>query len=407
VTYYIIIPSGRSGIKRKMTHYTYKYRLVPNQDQQAKLAANFGCVRFVYNHFLAQRKEQYLQSKEGTNYNKQAGELTALKKELTWLKDANSQSLQHSLKCLQAAYNNFFSRRTKFPRFHSRKGKQSFTVPQHIEVREDRIHFPKFKEGIKLRLHRPLEGEIKHATISRNKAGQFFACILVEKDIHPLPRKTNEVGIDLGISALATCSNGEVFDNIRPYRNLQRRLRLMQKSVSRREPGSKNREKARRRLAKVHQKIADIRNDHLHKVSRSIVDENQVIVLETLNVSGMMRNHCLAKSIADVSLSDLVRKIEYKAGWAGRTFLQVDRWFPSSKTCSGCGFIVDKLPLSIREWECPKCGEVHDRDYNASVNILREGKRTVGTTGIACGLVVSPSATKAIKVETGSRYPLG
>ena len=379
-----------------MAHYTYKYRMSPNEEQQAKLAAHFGCVRFVYNHFLAQRKELYLQTKEGTNYNKQAGELTELKKELTWLKDTNSQSLQHSLKCLQASYNNFFSRRTKFPRFHSRKGKQSFTVPQFVKVENKCIHFPKFKEGIKLRLHRPLEGEIKHATISRNKAGQFFACILVEKDIKPLPMRGTEVGIDLGISALATCSNGEVFENIRPHRNLQRRLRLMQKEVSRKEKGSKNREKARRRLARVHQKVADIRNDHLHKVSRSIVDENQIIVLETLNVKGMLANHRLAKSIADVSLSELVRKIEYKAGWAGRTFLQVDRWFPSSKTCSCCGFIVDKLPLDIREWTCPKCGEVHDRDYNASVNILCEGKRTVGITGIAYCPDVSPASSRQL-----------
>jgi putative transposase len=368
----------------------------PNKEQQAKLAAHFGCVRFVYNHFLAQRKELYLQTKEGTNYNKQAGELTELKKELTWLKDTNSQSLQHSLKCLQASYNNFFARRTKFPRFHSRKGKQSFTVPQFVKVENKCIHFPKFKEGIKLRLYRPLEGEIKHATISRNKAGQFFACILVEKDIKPLPMRNTEVGIDLGITALATCSNGEVFENIRPYRNLQRRLRLMQKEVSRKEKGSKNREKARRRLARVHQKVADIRNDHLHKVSRSIVDENQIIVLETLNVKGMLANHRLAKSIADVSLSELVRKIEYKAGWAGRTFLQIDRWFPSSKTCSCCGFIVDKLPLDIREWTCPKCGEVHDRDYNASVNILCEGKRTVGITGIAYCPDVSPASSRQL-----------
>jgi putative transposase len=390
-----------------VAHYTYKYRLVPNDEQRAKLAAHFGCVRFVYNRFLAQRKDLYLQSKEGTNYNKQAGELTELKKELTWLKDTNSQSLQHSLKCLQAAYNNFFAKRAKFPRFKSRKDKQSFTVPQHVEVKDGRLHFPKFKEGIKLRLHRRLEGEIKHATIYRNSAGQYFACILVEKDIQPLPTRNTEVGIDLGISALATCSNGEVFENIRPHRGLQRRLRLLQKAVSRKEKGSKNREKARRRLAKCHQKVADIRNDHLHKVSRSIVDENQVIVLESLNVRGMMANRCLAKSIADVSLSELVRQIGYKAQWAGRTFLQIDRWFPSSKTCSGCGFIVDKLPLDIREWDCPKCGEVHYRDYNASVNILREGKRTVGTTGIACGLGVRPLATKVAEVETGSRYPLG
>jgi len=391
-----------------MAHYTYRYRIEPTKEQKAKLASHFGSVRYVYNYFLAQRKNLYLESKQGTSYCKQASELTVLKKELTWLKETNSQALQYSLKCLEAAYNNFFAKRAKFPKFHARKGKQSFTAPQSVGVKEGVLTLPKFKEGIKLRYHRPLEGEIVKATITKNAAGQYFANILVEKNIEPLPVRDAKVGIDLGLKTLATCSDGQVYENIRPYKTLQRRLRLLQKAVSRKkDKTSQNRGKAKHRLAVLHNKIANIRNDYLHKVSRSIVNENQVIVMETLNVKGMMANHCLAKSVADVSFNEFVRQLKYKAAWAGRNFLQIDRWFPSSKTCSECGFIVDKLPLDIREWTCPSCKVEHDRDYNASVNILREGLRTVGTTGIAYGLDVRLSAMEAIKGEVGSLCPLG
>ena len=228
--------------------------------------------------------------------------------------------------------------------------------------------------------------------MSLNRAGQYFVAILVEREIKPLHKVKKEVGIDLGICALATTSAGKEYKNIRPYRSLQKRLRALNKNLHRKKLGSNNRERARKLLAKVHIKIANIRSDHLHKVSRQIIDENQVICLETLNVSGMMRNHCLAKSIADVSLSELVRQIEYKANWCGRTVIKVDRWFPSSKTCSKCGFVMDSLPLKIREWICPKCKAKHNRDKNAAVNILNEGKRTVGTTELAYGLNVRPKS---------------
>ena len=225
-----------------------------------------------------------------------------------------------------------------------------------------------------------------------NCAGQYFVSILVERTIEPLKKVKQEVGIDLGICALATTSTGKEYKNIRPYRTLQKRLRVLNKNLHRKKLGSSNRERARKILAKLHVKIANIRSNHLHKVSRQIIDENQVICLEDLNVSGMMRNHCLAKSIADVSLAELVRQIEYKAEWYGRTVIKVDRWFPSSKTCSECGFVMDKLPLDIREWSCPQCGVKHHRDKNAAVNIYREGKRTVGTTELAYGLNVRPKS---------------
>jgi putative transposase len=265
-------------------------------------------------------------------------------------------------------------------------------VPQFVEVKENKIHFPKFNEGIKVKLHRPINGTIRHATLTMNKAGQYFVSILVEKEIKPLKKNKNKVGVDLGVSSLATLSNGKKYKNIRSYKNLEVRLRMLNKEHSRREKGSKNKEKSRKRLAKLHCKIANIRNDHLHKASRQIINENQVICLEDLNVSGMMKNRCLSKSIADVSMSEFVRQIEYKANWYGRTVVKVGRWFPSSKTCSKCNFVVESLPLSVRSWECPKCKMKHDRDTNAAINILNEAKRTVGTTGIACGLGVRPES---------------
>lgn len=230
----------------------------------------------------------------------------------------------------------------------------------------------------------------------------------MERNIKPLPKVKREVGIDLGITALATPSVGKAYENIRPYKTLQRRLRVLDKALHRKELGSKNREKARRRLAKLHNKIANIRNDHLHKVSHQIVDENQVICLEDLNVKGMMKNRCLAKSIADVSLSELVRQIEYKAGWYGRTVVKIDRWFPSSKMCSSCGYVMETLPLDVRSWSCPRCESKHNRDRNAAKNILVEGKRTVGTTELACGLGVRlESNQKRLRVRQEAPYPLG
>lgn len=373
-----------------MATYTYKFRLLPNDDQASRLSQHFGVCRFVYNHFLAKRHQSYRDNGKGSTYYKDCAALTQLKKELPWIKDANAQSLQQELKNLDTAYNRFFKKQARFPKFHSKhKDKQSFRIPQETRVKDGRLYIPKFKEGIRLKQHRPIEGEIRYATVSRNRAGQHYACICVERDIPKLTPNSNMVGVDLGLKDLATCSNGEVFETLKPYRKLQRRLRRLQQSVSRKVKGSHNYVRAKKLVAKCHQKIADIRNNHLHHVSRSIVNENQVVVLEDLNVKGMMANRRLAKSVADVSLYELVRQIEYKAGWYGREVIRVGRWYPSSKTCHVCGFINEALTLSDREWTCPSCKEHHDRDFNASMNILAEGLRqrntTVGTTGLACG----------------------
>jgi putative transposase len=371
-----------------MSHYTYKFRLYPNQDQRIRLAKHFGCCRFVYNYFLDRRNKIYRENKKGSTYCKDCEALTELKQQeqFEWLNDANAQSLQQELKNLDTAFCRFFKKKAKFPKFHSKhKDKQSFRVPQEVVVENSRIYIRKFKEGIKLEQHRQMEGIIKHATISMNRAGQYFACICVERDIKKLKKVKTEVGIDLGIKNLVTCNNGKIFKNIKPYRTLERRLKRLHRFLSKKQKGSNNRERARVKLARLYNRISNIRSNHLHQITRRIVNDNQVIVVEDLNVTGMSRNHKLAKSVQDVSLGELAHQLEYKSNWYGRTFLKVSRWYPSSKTCGGCGYINDNLTLSDREWTCPRCSAKLDRDLNAAKNILLEGKRTVGTTGLACG----------------------
>lgn len=355
-------------------NYSYKCRLYPNQEQRLLLSKHFGAIRYTYNHFLAARKDKYLESKKSSNYYGDCKLLTELKKTLPWMKEVYSQSLQFSLKCLDAAYNNFFAGRGKFPVFKAKHAHQSFRVPQNVKLIGNKLVIPKFLEGIRMVKHREIEGEIKFATISRNKAGQYHVSITVERDIPVLPVVDAEVGVDLGIKTLAVCSDGKVYENVKPYRTLARRIKMVQRRLSKKKKGSKNRDRAKRKLAKMHLKVKNIRNDHLHKVTSKIIRENQTVYLETLNVQGMMKNHCLAGAIADAAFYETKRQLEYKAAWYGRSVVKLDRWFPSSKTCSGCGFIKQDLRLSDREWACPRCGEVHDRDLNAAKMILKQGK---------------------------------
>ena len=366
-------------MQQEKVEYTYRFRLYPTPEQEIKLAKHFGCVRWVYNYFLDRRVKFYLDAKEkdlankSLNYNDDAKALTGIKEETEWLNEVNSQSLQHALKHLDSGFNRFYKKLARFPKFKSRKHKQSFRVPQHVSVEDGKLYIVKFREGIEINLHRPIEGEIRNATISRNKAGQYFVSIGVQRHIEKLPKNKNAVGIDLGVKDLATCSDGTVFKNIRPYRTLEKKRRVLAKALSRTQKGSKGREKARRKLARLDNHIRNIRQDHLHKVSHRIVSENQTIVMEDLNVSGMMKNRKLSKSIWDCSLYELVRQITYKSKWYGREFLQVSRWFPSSKTCGNCGYINDALTLNDREWQCPRCEIKHYRDRNAACNILRQG----------------------------------
>lgn len=367
--------------------YTYKFRLMPSEDQKKKLAKHFGCSRYLYNFFLARRKEQYLTTGKQNNFVKDCKELTKIKKELVWLCEANAQSLQQTIKNLDAAYGNFFEKRAKFPKFKKKHAKQSFRVPQNISLKEDKLYIPKFREGIKCVVHRPVKEDISHCTVSKNSAGQYFCTLLVEKEMKPKKKAKNEVGIDLGIKTLVVDSDGNEYANIKPYWTLSRKIKRLQRKLSNRrrkttDKKSNRMNKLRVKLARVHQRVKDIRNDHLHQTSHRLTNDNQVVHLETLAVRNMMGNHRLAGAISDCGWGELVRQLKYKAEWRGRTIVQLDRFFPSSKTCSSCHWIKEDLKLKDRKWKCEGCGTLHDRDKNAAMMILIQGKNTGGTPGI-------------------------
>jgi putative transposase len=352
----------------------------------------------VYNYFLNTRNERYKHN-ETSSYNKDAGELTKLKLEYEWLKEPNAQSLQRTLRNLDTAFNRFFAKKAKFPKFKNRKSKQSLCIPQSTAIANKRLYIPKFKEGIEVRQHRMIEGKIVNSTISKKPCGHYYVCILVERNIEKHKPNGNVVGIDLGIKDLAILSDGTKYKNIKPYRTLEKRLSFLQRQYNRKVKGSNNREKARIRLARLQERIANMRNNHLHQITHKIVSENQTIILENLNAQGMMKNRKLAKSVADVSFYEFVRQIQYKSEWHGRTVIFVDRWFPSSKTCHECNFINQNLTLKDRKWDCPRCGKLLDRDLNAALNIKREGLKTVGITELACGEDVRPSSRRQSSVK--------
>jgi putative transposase len=387
----------------KVIKYSYKFRLDPTEDQVILLDKHFGCVRWAYNYFLNQRKEEYLNNKKTITYNKQSALLTQLKKmeETSWLKEVNSQTLQYSLKCLDQAYQNFFAKRTKFPKFKSKRDRNSFTVPQTTRLNGDRLIIPKFGNGIKMIMERKVRGEIKKATLSKTGTGKYFVSILTEKEYNPVPTTGKKVGIDLGLKDFIVLSTGLKVKNGRFLKQYENVLKLNQKHLSRKTKGSNRYQRQKLKVARIHEKILNSRMDQIHKVSSFLIRNFDTIYVEDLNISGMMKNHKLARSIGDVGWGKFINTLTYKAQWNDKEVIPVGRFFPSSKTCNSCGWINNSLKLQDRSWKC-KCGLNVDRDLNAAKNILNEGLRldiSVGTTDHGRGAQIRPEKS-GTSVET-------
>jgi putative transposase len=377
----------------KVIKYTYKFRLDPNQEQQTLLNKHFGSVRWTYNYFLNQRKTEYLNNKKSLNYYDQAAELTQIKKVNEWLKEINSQTLQYSLKCLDMAYQGFFNKRTKFPNFKSKRNKNSFTIPQNVRYDGTKLIVPKFLDGIEMIMERQIKGIIKHCNISKTPTGKYFVSILTELEYQPVSKTNQSVGIDLGIKDFLVLSNGTKIKNHRFLKHYERILAENQKYLSRKTNQSNRYEKQRLKVARIHEKITNSRMDLIHKTTTSLIKQFDTIYLEDLNVKGMMKNHKLAKAIGDVSWGKFIDVLEYKANWNDKQVIHIDRFFPSSETCSKCGWINNQLTLKDRNWTCPECNSVHDRDFNAAINILNEGYRkniSDGTSDYERGAKINP-----------------
>lgn len=357
----------------------FKYRFHPTGEQAAELSRTFGCVRKVYNLALEARTVAWFQRQERVNYNATSAMLTEWKKteELVFLADVSSVPLQQTLRHLQGAFSNFFEGRAKYPRFKSKKKTRCSAeyTRSAFKYRDGMLTLAKMKDPLAIVWSRPLPAgmEPSTVTVSQDSAGRWFVSLLCEDPtVKPLPATGTAVGIDAGITSLVTLSTGEKVTNPRHERRDRARLAKAQRVLARKEKGSRNRDKARRKVAKVHARIADRRRDFLHQMTTRLVRENQTIVIEDLTVRNMVKNKSLARAISDAAWTDIRSMLEYKCAWYGRNLVTIDRWFPSSKLCSACGTIRDSLPLNVRTWTC-SCGAVHDRDVNAARNILAAG----------------------------------
>lgn len=372
----------------------YKYRIYPTKKQEVLIGKHIGCCRFIYNWALAKKIATYQETGKSISQFDLNKRITVLRTENEWLSEVNSQSLQGMTRNLESGFTKFFKEKQGFPKFKSKKNPlQSFPIPQHyvVNFEDNTVKIPKIGV-VKTVLHRTFDGKMKVATLSKTSTGKHFISIVVD-DGKELPKKevfseATTVGVDVGIKDFAILSNGIVIPNPKYLRNSIIKIKILQRRLSKKEKGSNNRKKAKKQLSIAHEKIANQRNDFQHKLSHKLISENQAIALETLNISGMIKNHCLAQAISDASWSSFVEKVTYKAEWYGKTTLQIGRFKPSSKLCNVCGYHNASLTLSDREWTCPDCNTHHDRDNNAAINIKKFAlidQNMIGLAPVGCG----------------------
>ena len=372
-----------------MVHKAYKFRIYPDSDQALLIVKTIGCSRFVFNHFLAERSSAYESEKKTLSYNNCSAMLTQLKKELTWLKEVDSTALQSSLRFLDDSFKRFFSRQNDYPRFKSRKNPvQSYTskfTNNNIAVEDSFLKLPKLG-FVRYAKSREVDGRIISATVSRKPSGKFFVSLLAETEVSELPKTEIACGVDVGLKDFAVLSDGSGHTNPRFFRSLEAKLAKEQRILSRRVKFSSNWYKQKLKVARVHESIANARADYLHKLSTDIVKNHDIIGMEDLQVSDMLKNKRLSKAISEVSWSQFKELLEYKAVWYGKKVITVSRTFASSQLCSACNYQNKAVKnLSVRTWTCPSCNAVHDRDINASINLRNEAIRllTAGTAGLA------------------------
>ncbi|CAE6795716.1 IS200/IS605 family transposase ISEc42 [Paraburkholderia nemoris] len=356
----------------------YRFRFYPTAEQEAILARTFGCARFAYNHMLRLRTDAWYQRQERVGYHETSAALTALKKtpEHAWLNEVSSVPVQQALRHLQTAFANFFAKRAKYPNFRRKDGAQSAEyTTSAFKWDGASLKLAKMDAPLAIRWSRtiPKGAQVTTVTVSKDASGRYHVSILCDDAVGAKPEVSGKVGIDLGLTHFAILSTGEKIAAPNTFRKNEAKLAKLQRRLAKKQKGSANRMKAKLKVARMHARTADSRRDFLHKLSSRLINENQVIAIESLAVSNMQKNRCLAKSISDASWSEFTRQLEYKAQWYGRSLVGIDKWYPSSKRCSDCGHTVVKMPLNIRAWTCPECGSIHDRDINAARNVLAAG----------------------------------
>jgi putative transposase len=384
----------------------YRYRFYPTAEQVSLLRRTMGCTRLVYNMALVARTEAWYERQERVGYSQTSSMLTAWKKEegFDFLNEVSCVPLQQGLRHLQTAFTNFFAGRAKYPHFKKKcnGGSAEFTKSA-FRWKNGQVFLAKCTEALPIRWSRRIPEGFTPSTITvkLTAAGKWFVSLLVDDHtLKPFSPTDKKIGVDMGVTSLIATSNGDKIANPKHFKRLRKKLRRVHKALSRKQKGSNNRHKARIEVARVHAQITDARTDFLQKLTTQLVRENQTIVVEDLAVKNMLKNHKLALSISDASWGELIRQLTYKCEWYGRELIKIDRWFPSSKRCGNCGHIVKKLPLNIREWECPKCGMSHDRDINAAKNLIAAGLAVK-----VCGASVRPEESKSRKATAMKQKP--